>query len=253
MGALALRRRGAILLGQAGVLVVWLSAWDLVGRQQAVLLSYPGEVAAGLWSMLESARLQELVLFTGRTFALGWGISVVFGIVIGTVIGWSRPAALMFEPFINALYATPKIVMIPLMILWFGLDLKAYVASVVIGAVFPVLIMTITGVRNAGREYVEVARSFRVKGLGLLYKVVIPGALPFIAVGLRLSMGRAVGGAIAAEFFLGGGGIGAAVQAAGQQFASAEMYGLIVVIGASVMAVDVVVRRSWDALSPVRA
>lgn len=241
------------MLGQLAVLVVWLGAWQIVGRTQPVLLSSPLEVADALVKMIQSLRLPELLVFTGRTFLLGWGISVVLGLVIGTLIGWFRTVALMFEPFVNALYSTPKLVLIPLMILWFGLDLKAYIAAVVIGTVFPMMIMTITGIRNAGKEYVEVARSFRVSGPALLYKVVIPGALPFIAVGLRLSLGRAIGGAIAAEFFLGGAGIGSAVNQAGQSFASADMYAFIIVIAASAIFIDAAMRAAWTRWAPVRA
>ena len=243
--------RAVILAGQVGVLAVWLAAWQIVGPSQPVLLSSPAEVAGSLVEMLRSLQLPELIVFTGRTFLLGWGISVVLGLAIGTLVGASRTVALMFEPFINALYSTPKIVMIPLMILWFGLDLKAYVAAVVIGTVFPMMIMTITGIRNAGKEYVEIARSFRVRGAQLLYKVVIPGALPFIAVGLRLSLGRAIGGAIAAEFFLGGAGIGSAINQAGQSFQSAQMYGLILVIALSAIVIDAIMRQAWARLAPV--
>ena len=245
--------RALTLGGQLAVLLVWLAAWQIVGPSQPVLLSSPAEVAGSLVAMVGSLQLPELIVFTGRTFLLGWVLSVVIGLVIGTLVGWSRTIALMFEPFINALYSTPKIVLIPLMILWFGLDLKAYVAAVVIGTVFPMMIMTITGIRNAGREYVEVARSFRIRGARLLYKVVIPGALPFIAVGLRLSLGRAIGSAIAAEFFLGGNGIGSAVNQAGQSFASAEMYSLIIVIAASAIVIDAVMRRAWARVAPVHA
>lgn len=244
--------RTIIVAGQLAVLVVWLTAWELIGRRDALLLSYPTQVLGALVEMVQTSELQGLFAFTGRTFLFGWAIAAVAGLTFGALIGAFRPVALMFEPFVNALYATPKIVLIPLMVLWFGIGLNAYVASVAIGAVFPMMIMTITGVRNAGREYVDVARSFGVKGLQLLWKVVVPGALPFIFVGMRLSMGRAIGGAIAAEFFLGGGGIGGAVQAAGLAFASAQMYGLILIIFGSVMAVDIGFRRVWNALSPVR-
>jgi ABC-type nitrate/sulfonate/bicarbonate transport system permease component len=239
-----------ILVAQIAVGIVWLGLWEVVGRQNPTLLSYPSQVFATLWRLGETGRLGDQFLFTARTFVLGWAISIVLGIAIGSLVGASRPVALMFEPTINGLYATPKLVLIPLLILWFGLELKAYVASVVIGAVFPVIVMTITGVRNAGREYVEVARSFRVKGLPLLWKVVIPGALPFIFVGLRLSMGRALGGAIAAEFLLAGPGIGTAVLSAGHSLAAAPMYGYLMLIVASAMVIDIVGRRAWRLVTP---
>jgi len=253
MSTAATAPRWAIFLGQLGVLAIWLIAWQIVGPTQPVLLSSPVEVAGSLATMLKSLRLPELLVFTGRDFLLGWIAAVALGLVLGTLIGWFRTLALMFEPFINALYSTPKLVLIPLMILWFGLDLKAYVAAVVVVTIFPITIMTITGIRNAGREYVEVARSFRVRGPALLFKVVLPGALPFIAVGLRLSLGAAIGGAIGAEFFLGGNGIGSSVSLAGQSFQSADMYAFIIVIAASAIFIDSVMRATWTRLAPVKA
>lgn len=246
-------QRRPIALAQVAVGVLWLVLWELVGRVNPSLLSYPTQVFSTLWSLVQVGTLGDQFLFTARTFAIGWGISIVLGIAIGSVVGASRQVALMFEPTINGLYATPKLVLIPLMVLWFGLDLEAFVASVVIGAVFPVMIMTITGVRNAGREYVEVARSFRVSGLPLLWKVVVPGALPFIFVGLRLSMGRALGGAIAAEFLLAGPGIGSAVLAAGHSLSAAPMYGYLMLILASAMVIDIVGRRAWQLVTPPAA
>lgn len=252
MGVLRIFRghRQAVLVGQLGVLVVWLSTWQLVGRTQPVLLSAPTEVASTFLAMVQSARLPELLVSSGRTFVLGWVLAVGSGIVIGVMIGWSRPVALMFEPFVNALYSTPLIALVPLMVLWFGLGVQALVACVTLVAVFPILVMTIAGVRNAGREYVEVAKSFRLSSLRTLYLVVLPGALPYMMVGLRLTTARAITGTIIAEFLIGGDGIGDALQNAGNSFQSADAYSFIITIAAFAMLVDVLVRRTGRVLAP---
>ena len=133
-----------------------------------MLLSYPTLVAANLYGIAVSGELFSLLAASGQVFVFGWLIAVGLGAALGILIGGSRPLRLMFEPFINALYSTPLIVLIPLLVLWFGLGLKALLACVTLVAVFPMLVMTMTGVQNAGTEYVEIARSFRLSRLGIL-------------------------------------------------------------------------------------
>src|SRR5207249_2593665 len=107
----------------------------------------------------------------------------------------------LVDPFVTALNATPRIVWLPLLILWFGLGIWSKVLIVFLGAVFPLLVNTYEGVRNADRVLVNVVRSFGGSSWQVARIVVLPGALPYVVAGLRLAIGRAVLGVVVGEFF----------------------------------------------------
>lgn len=232
-----------VIGGRVLLVVLWLASWEFIGRFNPELISHPTLVVATLWSMIASYELGTLIGNSARIFLFGWFFAVIGGLVIGLLVGWFRPARLMFEPFLNALYSTPLIALIPLMVLWFGLSVNALVVSVVINSIFPMIIMAIIGTRNAGKEYLEVAKSFRLGRIGTLLKVVLPGAFPYLFVGLRLTTSSALRGTIFAGFLIPDNGLGNALRSAGDALATNRLYGLIVVIVCLALIVDFVVRR----------
>ena len=123
------------------------------------------------------------------------------GLPLGVLIGRSRTLNAMFDPFITAFNATPRLVFLPLVMLWFGLGLWSKVVIVFIGALFPILINTYEGVRNADKLLINVVRSFGASEWDVARLVVVPNAMPYIIAGLRLAIGRAVLGVVVAEFF----------------------------------------------------
>ena len=162
-------------------------------------------------------------------FALGLGLAIIVGLPLGVLIGRSRILTAMFDPFITAFNATPRLVFLPLIMLWFGLGLWSKVVIVFIGALFPILINTYEGVRNADKMLINVVRSFGAREWDIARLVVLPNALPYIIAGLRLAIGRAVLGVVVAEFFGSEHGLGVMmVQAAGRYQVDVVFAGLIV-------------------------
>ena len=102
---------------------------------------------------------------------------------------------------INALYATPLVALVPILVLWFGIYLKAKIIVVFLFAVFPILINTYQGVRECDKNMLEVARSFRSNEWRVWQDVLLPFALPYIAAGVRLAIGRGLVGMVIAEFY----------------------------------------------------
>jgi NitT/TauT family transport system permease protein len=102
---------------------------------------------------------------------------------------------------INAFYATPMVALVPVLVLWFGIYLKAKIIVVFLFAVFPIVINTYQGVREVDRNLIEVARSFRSSERAMWQDVLLPYALPYIAAGIRLAIGRGLVGMIIAEFY----------------------------------------------------
>ena len=97
---------------------------------------------------------------SGQEFVLGYGLAVITGVPLGILMGWYSRLNALLDPFVSALYATPRIALMPLIIIWFGIDMTAKIAIIFLSTVFPIVISTMTGVRTMERDYVKVARSF---------------------------------------------------------------------------------------------
>jgi NitT/TauT family transport system permease protein len=212
------------------LLFVLLITWQLLGQRYPSMLSYPTRVMIAIGELFAGGALLPALVLSLRNLVVGWLIASVIGVALGLLLGRFRRLALMFEPFINALYSTPRVALVPLIVLWFGLSYRATIFVVVLMAVFPVIVMTLTGVRHAGRDYVEVARSFCMNESRILFKVVLPGALPYIGMGIRLGSGRAVTGMIVGEMFVRTQGIGTLLKDAELALAVDKMFAIILII-----------------------
>ena len=140
--------------------------------------------------------------------AEGLGIALVFGTVIGLLMGRSPTFERMIRLYVNGFYAMPMIVVLPLFSLWFGYSGAARIATIIFAAIFAIIMNVADGARSVPREYLEVARSFRSGRLRMLFDIVLPASMPYLLAGFRLAAGRALIGAVVAEFFLSIGGLG---------------------------------------------
>src|SRR5262245_32279981 len=218
-----------------GSIAVLLVVWELVphlvtisaGRK--MFFAVPSEIAGPLWSLFATGAIWKPLGVSASGFALGLGLAIVIGLPLGVLIGRSRALNAMLDPFITAFNATPRLVFLPLVMLWLGLGLWSKVVIVFIGALFPILINTYEGVRNADKTLINVVRSFGASECDVARLVVIPNAMPYIIAGLRLAIGRAVLGVVVAEFFGSESGLGVMmVQAAGRYQVDVVFSGLIV-------------------------
>jgi NitT/TauT family transport system permease protein len=189
--------------------LVILLAWELVVRAFA-----PGYVAKPTTVVLAIPRVIVDPAFldaTGVTLwacAQGLAISIVAGTAIGLAMGRSVLVDRTVRHYINGFNAVPMVIVLPLVSLWFGYTSGARLATIVFAAIFSIIINTADGARSVPREYLEVARSFRSRRLRMLIDIVMPASLPYFLAGLRLAAGRALIGAVVAEFFTAIGGLG---------------------------------------------
>lgn len=218
-----------------GSIVVLLLLWEVLPRLTTMsegtklFFAIPSQVVGTLWNMFATGSIWPHLAVSASGFGLGLGAAIVVGLPLGVVLGRSRTMNAMFDPFVTAFNATPRLVFLPLILLWFGLGLWSKVIIVFIGAVFPILINTYEGVKNTDKLLVNVVRSFGAKEWDIARLVVLPNALPYIIAGLRLAIGRAVLGVVVAEFFGSEDGLGVVmVQAAGKYQVDIVFAGLIV-------------------------
>ena len=225
-----LQQRANFLLPLAA-LVVFLILWEILGRlTNPILFSPPSRVLVGFGELLETGRLQRAFLITANALVVGFLLSVAVGLPLGLLMGRFKTLSDVLEPYINAVYATPRVVLVPLVILWFGVGYEGRVFLIWIGTVIPIIINTAVGVRNTRKDLVEVAVSFGANEGQLAKHVILPGAVPYITAGLRIAMGRALVGVIVAEIFLDLTGLGGIIQTESAYFRTYRMLAAVVVI-----------------------
>ena len=217
------QRVESMALGTA-VIVLLLIIWELlpyfVPMKQGTRLFFtvPSRILATLWQMFASGSIWAPLGVSATAFAIGLALAIVAGLPLGILLGRSNTLNAMFDPFITAFNATPRLVFLPLLMLWLGIGVWSKVAIVFLGALFPLLINTHEGVRNADKLLINVVRSFGAKEWDVARLVVIPNSLPFIVVGLRLAVGRAILGVVVAEFFGAQDGLGVLMVRAASSF-----------------------------------
>lgn len=200
--------------------VLVLGSWELYGQTGNDLLLPPlSRVLAGLVELTLSGELPRALAESLRLLFLGFSVALLIGFVAGTAAGRYRVVDRTIGPFMDALYATPMIALVPVVLVWFGFGLTGRITVVFLASFFPILINVYAGVRDAPLALIDVARSFGVTTeLGLLRSVIIPAATPFIIAGVRLGIGRGVVGMAVAEVYLRLGGIGALIDQYGAVF-----------------------------------
>jgi ABC-type nitrate/sulfonate/bicarbonate transport system permease component len=208
-------------------------AWELYGSAiNPVLLSSPTAIIQATFEMIADGTLPKAM---GESFVVLWVgslIGVVAGLVIGLAAGRNRVFATLIELPLNALYATPTVALIPVIVVWFGFGPTAKTVVVILFVLFPVLINTMRGVQEVDRELVEVARSFCSGERRMWFDLILPSALPYVVTGLRLAIGRALIGVIVAEFFTAFSGLGYLIVTNANSFQTDRTFVPILVIAA---------------------
>jgi len=198
----------------AGAIVLWQAASE-AGLVDPLFLPSPLAIARSLGDLAMSGELARHFGASLMRIGAGWIVGAAAGIVVGSLIGlfglW-RSAGL---PFISALFPIPKIALLPLLILWLGIGEASKVATIALGVFFPMAISAYAGVDSVPRNLIRMAQSFDVPFPGIVANVIVPGMLPSILAGCRISASIALILVVAAEMIGANVGIGALVLTAG--------------------------------------
>jgi NitT/TauT family transport system ATP-binding protein len=205
--------------------------WEWYGRGvDPIFFSYPTAIAAAFPAMIRSGELQKALFSTLGGLAAGFSLSIVIGVTIGLLMGRYRLFDYLVDLQISALYSTPNVALIPLLILWFGLGMTSKIVIVFLAAVFPIIVNTYGGVRNVSRSLVEIAQAEGAGEPQIFGKIIVPASLPFIMAGIRLAVGRAVVGMVVAEMFTAMSGMGGAIVYYGNAFATDKLFVVIILL-----------------------
>lgn len=191
----------------AGVAI--LAFWEIVARVAAPdFVAKPSGIIAVIPSVLASSGFLNATWITMAATAEGLVAALILGTALGLFVGRSVIADRALRLWINTFNAMPMIIALPLMSLWFGYTSAARFATIIFAAIFAVIINAAEGAQSVPKDYLEVAGSYRASRLRVLFEVVIPASMPYLLAGLRLAAGRALIGAVVAEFFLAIPGLG---------------------------------------------
>lgn len=210
---LGLTEKRSIRLIQLTGVALFLGAWQAFGATAPYLWSQPTRVMNEL-VRLAQRDLVELTSATLSSLVIGLAISLVAGVILGFLHGRYRTFRVMFDPYFAGFYSIPRVALVPLMIIWFGIYRPFVVAAVVAACTILIVFSTTAGIRETIRAYDEVARTWSITGWRKFRDVLLPGAIPFIATGMRLAVQRGLVAVIVGEFLVGLKGLGALLREA---------------------------------------
>src|SRR5665213_1457924 len=225
------RRRDRLIgvLSPVGLMV----AWELAAQLHFIDVRFfpaPSSIIRALFTVARSGELLEDTTISLQRLVLGFLLGGIPALVLGIVMGISRPIRAFVDPLISATYPIPKSSILPLILLIFGLGEMSKVVMVAIGVFYPIAINSTAGVLQINRVYLDVGTSFRASRWETFRTIALPGALPFIMTGVKLGAGLALILIAIAEMVGARSGIGFMIWSAWETFSVGTMYAGLFVI-----------------------
>ena len=240
------QRNDTFIVGAASVVVV-VTFWEIMwqaGYIDPLFFSGPSATLARLWrGLYTTGDMIPHIIFSAQNFAVGFTCAAVVAIPLGIALGWYRTPRIILDPFITVLYSTPRIVFVPLFVMWFGLGFLSKMVIVFLSAFFPILLNVMAGVRTTDDQLLGAAKSFCATQGDLFRTIVLPATVPFIIVGLRQGVAHGLIGVVVGEFFAGSKGIGYLIGQAGTTFATDLLFACVIVLAFTGLSMSAILQR----------
>ena len=234
-----------LLLGSS-VIILFLIGWELLFQCKLVnplFISSPSRVVFAEIAIIKDGTLLKHFLVSAKEFGFGYLAAIIFGFPFGIMLGWFKLLKASFGPFIAALQATPRIALMPLFIIWFGLGITAKIVVVLLSAIFPLIVNLQVAMSTIDPDLVHVARAYGAGRWQIFRSIALPTSLPFLITGLRLAAGRGLLGVIVDEVFGGSEGIGYMIEYAGSTFQTDKVFAGVLVVAVIGISLDVSLDR----------
>jgi len=243
------------ILGGTAV-ILFLLLWEFMGgalsvynpipflRVNPMFMSAPSLIAQAAYGLFASGEIYNDLYVSGIEFLWGFVLSIVVAIPFGIGVGWYKRMSYCFDPFINAMNATPRVALLPLVIIWLGIGILSKVGIIFLGAVFPMLINARDGVKTTPHNLLTAARSFGASEWQIFRSVVFPSTVPFLLTGLRLGVGRARVGVLVGELYAATAGIGFMITVAGATFQTDKVFVGILIFAITGVVLTVLLDRA---------
>ena len=228
------------------VFIFLIGLWELgsqTGFISDLVVPAPSEAFAALVYLVESGQIWLHLGASLQRLVIGWTLGSALGIAVGLMIGLFSLARAGLLPLVSALFPIPKIALLPLFVIWFGIGEGSKVATILFGSFFPTVIATYGGVDNVDRTLIRMGQSFGLSWSSIVRKIVLPGAMPAILSGARISASIAIILLVAAEMIGAEHGIGAYVLMAGSLFATDQLLAGVALLSMLGLSVAFVIGR----------
>ena len=222
-----------IRLSQLGIIVVILISAEIAvsgGYINRIFMASPSQIVNELGYMLQHNTLLPNLNITLQEAIVGYGLSAITGIVIGVLFVTFPKLEALLSPFFSAVMAIPKTAIMPLLVVWFGIGFTSKVVMVFLFCMFTVMFNTISGAKQTRVEHLKVARVFKATRTQIVFKVMIPSALPSIFAGLRVTAATAITGVIFAEMTAAKKGVGYLLNEAQAVLNTPELYLVVIIV-----------------------
>jgi len=242
------------ILGTSAV-IVFLVLWEFMGgalsvynpipvlRINPMFMSAPSLIFKTAVDMFSSGDIYHDLKISSIEFFWGYLLAVVVAIPVGILTGWYKRMSYVLDPFINAMNATPRVALLPLVIIWLGIGILSKVGIIFLGAVFPMLINARDGVKTTPLNLINAARSFGASEWLVFKSVVFPSTLPFLLTGLRIAVGRALVGVLVGELYAATAGVGFMITVAGATFQTDKVFvGVLIFAISGIVLTDILDR-----------
>ncbi len=227
----------------AGTLAGVLLLWELVARTGVIdplFISAPSLVAQAGYTLFADGEIWPHLSVSASEFLLGYGLAIAVGVPLGLLTGWYQRLSYVLGPFIDTLNAVPRVTLMPLIVIWFGIGIWSKVVVVFLGAVIPILIASYSGVKTNEARFLRVARSFGASQAKIFTSVILPGTVPFIFTGLKYGSGRALLGVVVGELYAATAGVGHLIGSAGNTFQTDVLFfGVLLFTAAGLITVGI--------------
>jgi sulfonate transport system permease protein len=201
--------------------LVALAVWEIAPRVGAIDSAYtsqPSKVIAASIPIIRSGGLLDDISVSLAEFAAGFALAIIVGVPLGLLLGTFRVLRYLLDPPIMAIYATPHLALLPILVVWLGIGMQSKIAVVFVGGVIPIIVNSMAGVREVEPSWIAAARSLCAREWDVFAKVILPASLPAVVLGIRLGLSRAVLGVVVAEMFQSQAGIGNRIMRYGSEF-----------------------------------
>ena len=242
------------ILGTSAV-IIFLLVWESMGgvlsrynpipflRINPMFMSAPSLIFKAAVDMFSSGEIYHDLKISSIEFFWGYLLAVGVAIPFGILTGWYKRLSYVFDPFVNAMNATPRVALLPLVIIWLGIGILSKVGIIFLGAVFPMLINARDGVKTTPLNLINAARSFGASEWQVFKSVVFPSTLPFLLTGLHIAVGRALVGVLVGELYAATAGIGFMITVAGATFQTDKVFvGVLIFAISGIVLTDILDR-----------
>lgn len=225
------KRRRVFLAVRLGSLAVVLGAWQYYGMHTVAVIFVPvTKVIQALGTEFHTLGLASAIWYSLWTFAIGYSAGLAIGVVLGMVTGLYRMAEAGIGLYLQALYATPMVAIVPLLSIWMGFGVVTQEVIIAMFVVFPCVVSVSVGVRNLDADLLEVARSLRMGRASMWRHVLLPGTVPYIAAGAAQGVAMGLVGMFIAEIFTQLTGLGNQLETAAQTYHTDRALAVLLVI-----------------------